>query len=227
MEKLIYVVWKKAEVSVEQFGNEILGRTAKVLIEHGARALAVNLADLALPGLRMSQTDLSAMVSVWLDTHLNRAPIEAALAAVTARMAGYLVLESMPIVNTKHVPALGECLPAHYTVGFIHKPTGLAYDEFIRRWQGGHTRVAIETQSTFLYIQNVVVRPLTPDAPGWACIVEEAFPPASGTDPMVFYDADTPEKLAANQRRMMESCSRFIDYGHFETYPMRAYVLKR
>lgn len=227
MEKLIYVVWKKPDVSIERFGQELLGRTAKVLIEQGVRALAVNLADPALPGLRVSQSDLGGMVSVWMDTALDRGPIEEALTVVTARLAGYLVIESVPIVNTAHVPALGEGLPAHYTVAFIHKPTDLAYDEFLRRWQGGHTRVAIETQSTFLYIQNVVVRPLTPDAPGWACIVEEAFPPAAATDPMVFYDADTPKKLAANQRRMMESCARFMDHDHFETYPMRAYVLKR
>lgn len=227
MEKLIYVVWKKPEVSVEKFGQELLGATATTLIERGARALAVNLADPALPGLRINQTDLTAMVSVWMDTHLDRGPIQEALSAVTARLAGYLVLESMPIVNTKHVGPLGAPLPAHYTVAFIHKPDALAYEEFLRRWQGSHTRVAIETQSTFLYIQNVIARSLTSDAPPWVCIVEEAFPPEAGTDPMVFYDADTPEKLAQNQRRMMESCERFIDYGRFETYPMRAYVLKR
>lgn len=228
MEKLLYVLWKKPEVSIESFRKELLSRTAALLIARGARGLSINLADeQAEHGLRMAQSNLTAMVCVWMDTHLDRGPIEEALTAVTARLAGYLVLESMPIVNTAHVPALGERLRAHYTVGFIEKPETLAYEEFLRHWQGFHTRVAIETQSTFLYIQNVIVRPLTQDAPPWVCIVEEAFPPEAATDPMVFYDAETPEKLEENQRRMMESCHRFIDYGHFETYPMSAYVLRR
>ncbi|MBP1685623.1 MAG: hypothetical protein H6Q33_1766 [Deltaproteobacteria bacterium] len=228
MEKLLYVLWKKPEVAIENFREELLHRTAPLLIARGGRSLSINLADeQAQQGLRMVQSNLTAMVCVWMDTHLDRGPIEEALQAVTARLAGYLVLESMPIVNTAHVPALGERLRAHYTVGFIEKPEALPYADFLRIWQGSHTQVAIETQSTFLYIQNVVVRALTDDALPWVCIVEEAFPPEAATDQMVFYDAETPEKLEANLKRMMDSCHRFIDYNHFETYPMSAYVLKR
>ncbi len=50
-------------------------------------------------------------------------------------------------------------------------------------------------------------------------------PPA--TDQMVFFDADTPAKREANVKRMTDSCARFVDNDRFETYPMRAYVLKR
>ena len=227
MEKLIYVVWKKDEVSIGSFKQELLGSTARKLIDLGARELAVSLVDeQAVPGLRMAHLEPTGFVSIWMDTALNRGPLEKVLVGVTRRLAGYLVLESVPIVNSKHVAPLGERVPGLYTVAFLEKPDFLTYAEWLDRWQGYHTKVAIETQSTFLYIQNVVVRPVTTDAPPWTAIVEEAFPAAAGSDPMVFYDADTPEKLAENQRRMGESCARFIDFARIETHPMSAYVVK-
>jgi hypothetical protein len=227
MEKLIYAVWKPNATTIQDFRHALLGRTAASLLGLGVRGLAVNLADdLAVPGLRIARLDPTGTVSVWLDTALDRAPIERVLAAATARVAGWLVLESVPLVNTRHVVPPGERLPGLYTVAFLEKPDALTYDEWLARWQGSHTRVAIETQSTFAYIQNVLVRPVSPDAPPWTAIVEEAFPAEAATDPMVFYRADTPEQLADHQRRMMESCESFIDFSRIETLPMSAYVLR-
>ncbi len=120
----------------------------------------------------------------------------------------------------------GERLPGLYTVAFLEQPDFLTYDEWGQRWQDQHTTVAIETQSTFLCIQNVLVRPLTADAPPWVAIVEEAFPGAAATDPMVFYNAGgSPDTLKAHQTRMLESCQRFIDFSRFETHPTSTYVL--
>jgi hypothetical protein len=161
-----------------------------------------------------------------MDTALARDPIEQALAAATVRLAGWLVLESVPLLNTKHVVPPGERLPGLYNVAFLEKPDALTYDEWLARWQGAHTKVAIETQSTFAYVQNVLVRPLTAEAPPWTAIVEEAFPAEASTDPMVFYRASSAEELADHQRRMMESCATFIDFARIETLPMSAYVLR-
>jgi len=230
VEKLIYVVWKPPTQSVERFRDRLLGPIAKQLIAGGTRGLAVSVADeLAVPGLRITPTGepLTATVSLWLDTALTRASVESVLAGVCARLAGYLALESVPIVNTTHVPAAGERIPGLYTVALLEKPDALTYAEWLRRWQEEHAPVAIETQSTFLYIQNVLVRPLTADAPPWVAIVEEAFPAAAATDPMVFYNArGSAETLKAHQQRMMDSCQRFIDFSRFETHPMSAYILQ-
>ncbi len=133
----------------------------------------------------------------------------------------------MPIVNTRHVAPLGARTPGLYTVAFLEKPERLDYATWLAHWQGEHTATAIETQRTFLYVQNVLVRALTDDAPPWTAIVEEAFPAEAATDPLAFYTARTPEELAAQQRRMMASCERFIDLARFETLPMSAYVLAR
>jgi len=231
VEKLLYVIWKPDDVPIERFRSALLGPTARGLIAAGTRGLTVTLADeQALPGLQITQMPqpLTGVVSVWLDTALNRAPVEAALARVTARLAGYLALESVPLVNTRHVSPLGERTPGLYTVAFLEKPDALTYDEWLQRWQGQHTALAIETQSTFLYIQNVLGRALTAGAPPWVAIVEEAFPAEAATDPMVFYGAGgSPERLQEHQRRMMASCERFIDFNRFETHPMSAYILQR
>lgn len=232
MEKLVYVVWKRPGVAREQFEKEMLGDTARRLIEKGAQALSVNLADDSAAfaqGLRITHLadPMAGTVSVWMHTALGRGPIEEALSRVTARFAGYLVLESVPIVNTKQVVAPGERTPGICTVAFLEKPAHMTYEAWLDRWQGHHTQVAIETQSTFLYVQNAVVRSVTEDAPPWTAIVEEAFPAEAATDPMVFYDAGgSQEKLKENQRRMFESCKTFIDFNQIESHPMSSYIVK-
>ena len=226
MEKLIYAVWRPDAMAVREFRRTILEKTGPALLALGVRGLAVNLADdHAVPGLRISRLDPAGTVAVWVDTSLERRRIEVLLHAVTPRLAGWLVLESVPLVNTRHVVPPGERIPGLYTVAFLEKPAELDYATWLQRWQGEHTATAIETQRTFLYVQNVLVRPLTPEAPPWVAIVEEAFPAEAATDPMRFYAARTPAELADQQRRMTASVARFIDFGHFETIPMSAYVL--
>jgi hypothetical protein len=231
VEKLIYVLWKPDNVAIERFRDELLGPAARRLLRCGARGLAVTLADeRALPGLRITQMaePLTGMVSIWLDTALDRSPVEEVLAAAPARYAGYVALESVPLRDPTHNVPPGERLPGLYNVACLEKPHWLTYDAWIEEWQGRHTRVAVETQSTFLYVQNVLVRPLTAGAPAWTAIVEEAFPAAAAGDPMIFYNAGgSPQKLKEHQERMMESVRRFIDFSRFETQPMSAYVLKR
>lgn len=232
MEKLVYVLWKKKDATVAAFAQEILIRTGPRLIDLGARALSVNLADeraAFAQGLRISPESewIGGTLSLWLDTHLARGPAEEVLQAATAKLAGYLTLESTPIVNTKHGAPTGERLPGITTVAFLQKPARMTYEAWLDRWQGHHTQVAVETQSTFLYIQNVLVRPLTAAAPPWAAIVEEGFPAEAATDPMVFYDAGgSDEELRKRQKRMMDSCQTFIDFATLQSHPMSTYVLK-
>ena len=75
-------------------------------------------------------------------------------------------------------------------------------------------------------MRNVVVRPLTSDAPPWEGIVEEGFPADAVTDPMKWYCAEgDPEVLKANLGRMIESCKAFLDLDRVESHPMSEYRL--
>ena len=232
MEKLIYVIWKQEDMSTEVFCETLLDVTAKRLLDLGVHRLSMNLADqftAYAEGMRMARITppISGTISVWLDTALNRSPVEQAIAEMTSRYAGYLVVESVPIVNTTHVAPVGQRTPNVLTVAFLERPTHIPLEEWIERWKGHHTRVAIETQSTHLYIQNEVVRPLTENAPPWSAIVEEGFPAEALEDPMVFYDAQSSEeKLKENQTRMMESVHGFLDLNRIESHPMSEYILK-
>jgi hypothetical protein len=231
LEKLIYAVWKRAEESIESFRRRMLGDVASGLERLEARRLSMNLADdqaAYAQHMRITRSaePLSGTLSIWLDTALDRDPVHRLLEAACQRFAGYLVLESVPIVNTTHTAPLGQRTPGITTVAFLEKPEAMSYEAWLDQWQGHHTRVAIETQSTFLYIQNVIVRAVTPEAPAWSAIVEEGFPAEAPTDPMVFFDAGrSREKLEENRRRLMESCSKFIDFARLESHPMSSYVL--
>jgi hypothetical protein len=231
MEKLVYVLWKQSEASAASFRDDLIGVRGKQLGELGAKKLAVSVADEHVDYAHGSvithiEMPITAVVSFWLDSHLERAPLEEVIAGATSRCAGYLVLESVPVVNSEQKAPLGARTPGINTIAFLEKPDRLTYDEWLDLWQGRHTRVAIETQSTFLYIQNAVVRAVTDGAPPWVAIVEEGFPREALTDQKVFYAAgDSDEKLEENRGRMIESCMRFIDFDHLESHMFSQYIL--
>lgn len=69
--------------------------------------------------------------------------------------------------------------------------------------------MAIETQSTFGFTQNAVVRPLTPGAPGIAAIVEELFPEEAISDLHAFFGAADDDDLRHRMERMVASTAAF------------------
>jgi hypothetical protein len=84
--------------------------------------------------------------------------------------------------------------------------------------------VAIDTQSTFGYRQNYVVRALTEAAPEVHAIVEENFPDEAMTSDHAFYAAPDDATLARHQQAMMDSCARFIDFERIDVIPMSEYL---
>ena len=77
------------------------------------------------------------------------------------------------------------------------------------RWLDQHTPVALETQSTQGYVQNLV---WLADFPHFDGIVEEYFLPESATSVEHFFDAvGDVDKLKANVARMTGSTARFLD----------------
>jgi len=66
----------------------------------------------------------------------------------------------------------------------------------------------METQATFGYVQNRVVRPLTDGAPAIDAIVEELFPTEAMHDIHAFYGSGgSPEELDRRLTRLMASCA--------------------
>ena len=229
MEKLVYVVWKPPTASDSEFARVLLDVVGPKLTALGARGLTLHLSDTDVQGVmraRITRLELpvSGLVSFWLDAADERAPLERELAKATSRLAGYLVVESVPLRNTTQLAPLGARTPGIVMVALIQRPERMPWEAWIAHWHGPHRQVALETQCTFLYVRNVVVRALTPGAPPWAGIVEEGFPVEAVTDPMRWYKAEgSPETLKRNVQRMLESCQAFLDLDRVESHPMSEY----
>jgi EthD domain-containing protein len=231
MEKVVYVLWRPAGDSSEAFADRLRGDVAGSLLDLGVRGLQVNVADnaVATAMVRMVELDpqMEAVVSVWLETVMDgvRRPIEDVLAGAASRAAGYLVTESTPLHNTTRAAALGERTDGFSNIAFLRRPTRLTREAWLDAWQNGHSQLAIDTQSTFGYTQNVVVRGLTPNAPAFDGIVEELFPFEALTDLHAFFDAvGDDEKLTKNMTAMGESTERFGASESIDVVPTSQYV---
>lgn len=231
MEKLAYVMWKPAAASNRQFKETLLA-LAPQLMALGAGKLAINVADELVEyaaAVRIGkEPSIAGLVTFWLHAADDRRPLENRIASVTERLAAYLVVESVPLRNTTRVAAPGQRTPGVNKITGIAPKEGMAYEDFIRHWHTTHRTVALETQSTYAYVRNEIVRAFTPDAPAWAAIVEEGFPPEAMTDPMIFFAANGSEdRYKQNFQRMMDSCVAFLALDRIETHPMSEYVFER
>ena len=240
MEKLIFLLWDDSGPgSGDQLRTRLLAETAGRLLDSGVRGLGINVhdAEAALAPSPAPAPDGEAPhvaeVSVWVDCYERRDGVDAALAELGLRSAGYLVVESVydDYGTTPHARprdwADGERSPGVLTVALIHRPSGLAYGEWIRRWHGTQSPVSGELQPRTRYVRNEVVRPLTEDAPDIDGIVEEGWPSATHVaDPMLFFNAATPEELNTNIARMIDSVTACLDLDRLRSSTMSEYLIK-
>jgi hypothetical protein len=230
MEKLVYLIRRVEDVSGSELRDALIGSSA-ALRDAGAGNLSISVNDedvAAGAAVRIGKLDppIRAMVSFWMDNADDRGASEQLLREVATELAGYLVVESVPTPNTKHVVPHGARTPGVSMVTCINRLPSISYEDFISIWHDDHKIVAKETQSTFGYIRNVVVRRLTDGAPQWDGIVEEAFPIEALTDQKVWYRAgDSDELFKQNLKRMIDSVQRFLDLGPLESHPMSQYIL--
>ena len=226
MEKLVYLIRNSPGNDGKQLRDELLSFSREC--SGGATRFTVNVTDDAVAegkGVTIGKLDppISAMLSFWMENSDDRAPIENALTEKVSAIAGYLVVESVPTVNQRHAVAAGERTPGVNMVTCITQLPALSREEFLHIWYQDHKLVAQQTQSTFGYIRNTVVRPLTEGAPSWDGIVEEFFPIEALSDPKVWYAASSEEELQANLGKMIKSVQRFLDLSPLESHPMSRY----
>ena len=233
MEKIVTLLWRPEPQAPQAFADTLLQKSAPRLRELGARGLKVCVEDEAVAagnGLRMNPAGppKAAMVSYWVQLAQDRDPLERVLAEASAALASFLVVESVPIENAEHRAPPGERTEGFSQVTCIRAKQGLPYEEFIRLWHTEQRPCAIETQSTFQYVRNEIVRRLCGDTPRWSAIVEEGFPIGALDDPHVFYDAvGQPEKFRANLKRMIDTCQKFLQMDATDVTAMSEYVFDR
>ena len=227
MEKVVAVLM--AADRDEDWCERQRGSVAEAIVALGVSGLTVNVRDAAVNHSMMTLTTLdppaAAVVSMW--THQCYGDqIAAALQLLEDecdQLAAYLVTESIPL----HAPLeLGCRTTGLANVALLRRPAELDQASWLKRWQHDHTPVAIETQSTFGYTQNAVVRALTPNAPPLAGIVEELFPAEAITDLKAFFGATDDADLQQRLSRMVASTTAFGANENIDTVPTSRYVLK-
>lgn len=234
MEKVIVLVRRAG--ADDAWCARLRGPVARRLLDLGVPGLTVNVRDADVRAALMTLTVLDppvvAVVGMWTQQCYG-AQLRAALDILAAESdetdaadgtAAYLVTESVPL-PAPEVPA-GARTPGLANVALLRRPADLDAETWRRRWHIGHTPVAIETQSTFGYTQNEVVRALTPGAPALAAIVEELFPIEAVGDLKAFFGAADDADLADRLSRMVASTSSFGASENIDTVPTSRYVLR-
>jgi hypothetical protein len=153
----------------------------------GATAVQVNIDDDAVEGaLRFGPGEpIVVLVSVWADADI--APVLEVVAGRAGdpnlhayRVAERVRLDPLPTSDGVRTDVMAQ-------VALLRRPESMSREDYMTYWMHTHTGIAIRTQNTSGYIQNVVEEALTPASPTLSAIVEEHFPMASMTDPHEFY----------------------------------------
>ncbi len=217
MQKLFYLLFDEAGADGDALRDALCERAVPAMQASGAKDVAVFATDSDVAAgrpVRQVNPPIRAMVSFWLEDAGDRGPSEEALSALVPSLAGYLVVESRPMV---HDMPLGKRAEGMKQISCVTKRADISQEEFISIWHHDHRQVAIDTQSTFGYVRNEIFRSLTPGAPDqWTAFVEESFPMGALTDQHVFYDAKDQAEYEKNFKIMMDSCARFLDHRAIE-----------
>ena len=201
------------------------------LAQTDARSLRINLRDAAVAtGQAQVQNSSGALpdavVQMWLPNAnpANLGAIDRVMQEFGCEARRWLVSEATILANRDHPAARGQRTPGFAQLALLTLPAGMAWAQWRQIWRDSHTQVAIATQATFEYVQNLVVEPLPGTDATVVAIVEECFPMAALGDALAFFDAaGDPARFKANLARMLASCARFITPGSIDVFPTSQY----
>ncbi len=159
------------------------------------------------PAMRFGPGEpITAVVTLWTDGDAAAA-IEV-LAELEPGLHAWRVTERRPI-DPPVVPD-GQRADALANIAVLRRPATMSRDEYLQIWLESHTPIAIETQNTHGYVQNIVEESLTPESPEISAIVEELFEMAALTDMHAFYGSGgDDEELNRRITTLMASVARF------------------
>lgn len=228
MEKVMVIVCK--DDFDEAWCARLRGPVADELLKLGLPGLAVNVRDEPVRDCLMTLTTLdppaAAVISLWTQQYYGE-QTQTAIALLESESdlaAAYLVTESVPMPPQDL--GGGQRTPGLANVALLRRPAELDHASWLHRWHVNHTQVAIDTQGTFGYTQNTVVRALTDGAPVIDGIVEELFPDGAVSDPYAFYGASDEADLTDRVRRMIASVSAFGAHRNIDTVPTSRYAFR-
>ena len=180
MEKLVYLLWRDAEEDAGSFAKRSVESAGPALVRLGASEVALHVADgeadlgRSVP-VRDAHDPFAGSASFWLPNVDDRAGFEAILREASARIAGYLVTESVPRDFDRRDWPDGARCPGAVMISVFPQPARLSREAFRLRWHGSHTPLALEVHPLWRYVRNVVragsrrARPRTPGSSRSTC----------------------------------------------------------
>lgn len=219
MTKLMFALWGGLD---GLHSAEVHGRLAAA----GGIRLQVNVSDEHVQrAMRIStfEPGIDGFVSVWTASASEGPDLVAALFDVADRVVGWEVEERVPIEPPEKWD--GSRLDGLSNIAVLRRPAELTQEEWLHRWRVDHTPVAIATQATFGYSQNLVVSRLTEETPEVSGIVEELFPMAGIDDMHAFYGSDGDDaELKSRLDRLMASVARIGADRDLDLVPTSRYL---
>jgi hypothetical protein len=215
------------QIFLHTFKEALLNNLSKDIAQL-VSALQINIADADVePANNLAQSNYppapNAVLFIKVKSYFLADTLESYLEKITDKVRGFVISESIILDNSEKSP-LGSRSEGFSQVVFLEKPETMSAFDWFDHWINFHTKIAIQTQSNFIYVQNTVVRPLQKASPSFIAIIEECFPSEAMTDQEVFYNAkNNPEQFAKHAQIMMESCEKFIDFKKIEVIPTSRY----
>lgn len=229
MEKIVIQIWKNHEIDDNDFKNFLVNEIPSNL-RSDLRSYQVNLPDKDVSkaaGLVQSSYPPSPNAIVFLKVK-SLFHVEQKLKVFEShseKLFSYIVSESK-IIEVDESKNLNKRTEGFSQIVFLEKPDNVDRFDWFDHWTHHHTKIAIETQSNFIYVQNSVVRKLQKQAPNFIAIVEECFPSQAMSDQEEFYAARGDATLMKkNLEIMMDSCNAFIDFSKIEVIPTSRYLV--
>jgi hypothetical protein len=235
--KIVYILWAPPARDKDEIRASLLTGCAPQLLTQGAKRLQMNIADRLAevrspaPGVPFERP-MCAQVNVWVDELASRFALEGVLRRAGFQVAGYLVEEQIytDYGGNAHASARdwpdGERSPGVLAVTLMERPRRLSHEEWIRRWHGRQSPMSEAMQPRTRYVRNVVQSALTPGAPPFEGIVEEAWPSFEHvTNPFLFYGAGSVFELVKNMAIMLRSVTSFLTLWRIRTVMTSEYFL--
>ena len=205
--------------------SERMKAVASDLLERGPTRLQLTVTERPPPKVSFFpfKSDRLAIFNVYADGD-DPSRFTEALRAGAGSLSGYAVDEAYPVDYEKTWQD-GEPTPSPILVTMLHKKSGVAADEYIRRWHDGHTPLSLEVHPLWYYQRNVVVEPVTDGAePSDGIVLEACRTRGDLLNPARFFGGAL--KMVPNMIRVAKDISGFLDMKKTENYYATEYHLR-
>ena len=239
MEKLVYLVWDRPSVAPEVLRTQWLDEVAPRLLALGPAALQIDLDDDDAQVASMVPIPGDELPGAGVRVDLARRPRPTRAVRRDARRRGHAAGRlprdrvAVPRLRRQRARAAARLARRHRSPGIItltvfDKPAGVDDETFYGHWYGHQSPMSEWMQPRARYVRNAVVRALTPGAPRYRAIVEEAWPQRRARHRTCTRSSARrdPTSSARRIRIMLDSTKLLYDPDTMRNYTLSEYILK-